>query len=288
MKHAFLIITHGNEQITSKFIKLYDDIDIDFYILVDSKTKNYDFKYVYNSKKNSNIFFLHNIKVYWGDFSLVKAELELLKESTKKEYDYYHLISGCDFPLFSKKEYLKYFNQNKNIEYIDFVDETLFLERVKYFHFFMKYIRSNPLFSKISLLSIKIQKILNINRIRKFDNRIKCGSQWFDITHDFALYLLNNERWINETFKFTNCADEMFLQSVLYNSPFYENNYLNFKSSIIKPRYIDWKRGSPHTFLEKDINELIGIQTSFFARKFDYNENNKVIDDLYEYLDKSE
>ena len=50
MKHAFLIITHGNEQITSKFIKLYDDIDIDFYILVDSKTKNYDFKYVYNSK----------------------------------------------------------------------------------------------------------------------------------------------------------------------------------------------------------------------------------------------
>lgn len=126
IKHAILVITHDNEFITSNVIKLYDDYNIDFYILVDKKS-DFNFQMFENINKRSKVYFIKKHKVCWGNYSQIAAELLLLKEATKKRYDYYHLISGCDLPLFSKDEFLNFFIENNGVEFVDFVDEKKYL-----------------------------------------------------------------------------------------------------------------------------------------------------------------
>ena len=66
MKHAILIATHNNEEITKQFLSLYDDENIDFYIHVDKKAKHFKHELFYGICKKSHIYFTKRINVYWG------------------------------------------------------------------------------------------------------------------------------------------------------------------------------------------------------------------------------
>ena len=134
---------------------------------------------------------------------------------------------------------------------------------------------------------MKLQKLFGINRIKKESKEFQFGANWFSITHEFAQYVVSQEQWIKKRFAMTTCADEIFLQTVLVNSPFkkelsdkaFEGDY----SSCL--RHIDWKRGNPYTFRNSDFEELISAK-ELFARKFDWNLDKEIIYRLKKYLDK--
>lgn len=299
MKHAILIATHNNEEITKQFLSLYDDENIDFYIHVDKKAKYFKHELFYDICKKSHIYFTKRINVYWGTYSQIKCELLLLKSSICRNYDYYHLISGCDIPLLTKNDFLNVFEENKGKEFVEFSPHRIAIEndvvsRVKYYYVLQNSIRnSNPLirkpqtFIRESLLSI--QKKLNVNRCKNI--QFSYGSNWFDITHHFAKYVLEHESWIHKHFHSTCCADELFLQTLLEQSKFVENNYYNeepIKRRIQLGRFVDWQRGNPYTFRENDFNDIIKINTSFFIRKFNYYTDSVIVDKLFDRLRERE
>ena len=88
-------------------------------------------------------------------------------------------------------------------------------------------------------------------------------------------------------YRSTCCADEMFLQTIIVNSPFadtlppyaFEND---FRACC---RYIDWERGTPYTFGNNDYEELIHTGPDYlFARKFDYSAAPEVVDRLFRHF----
>lgn len=95
------------------------------------------------------------------------------------------------------------------------------------------------------------------------------GLTWWNITNDFAEYVLKeiktNPEYIS-FFKTTLIPDEMFMQTILANSP-YKNRLVNDDK-----RYIVWNweiNGThPLTIEEKDFQTLISGE-DHFARKFD-------------------
>ena len=96
MKHAMLMTINNNIEILKLFIELFDDKRYDFYILIDKKadiSKEDMFKL---SSKNSKIIFLPKRNIFWGGYSQIDAYLELLEESSKNNYDYYHFFQGSD------------------------------------------------------------------------------------------------------------------------------------------------------------------------------------------------
>lgn len=82
-------------------------------------------------------------------------------------------------------------------------------------------------------------------------------------------------------------CDEMFLQTIVYNSSFkdklYDKDYDD--SCLGNQRYIDWKRGTPYTFRNEDFEELIN-SNCLFARKFNEKIDCKIIDRLSECVNK--
>lgn len=297
MRHAILITTHDNVEISKNLLSLYDDKNIDFYFLIDKKAKSYNEEVLKDICKKSNVYFVPKINIYWGSFSQIQAEYILLENAVKKSYDYYHLISGCDIPLYTKNEFFDFFEQNKGKEFVEYspkeiAEKNKVQDRVKYYYVFMESVREKSAIKRkpktfLREFFLKLQRLLKIDRTK--GKEFQYGSNWFDITDDFAKYVLKNKPWVIKHFKKTCCADELFLQTLLFNSPFYSNNYycLNEKNRILqRNRYTDWTRGQPYTFKKEDYNEIINIKESLFIRKFNYKNDAEIVNKLFDWLRK--
>ena len=124
-----------------------------------------------------------------------------------------------------------------------------------------------------------IQRVLNVNRLDKLGiKKVGKGSQWFSITHEFALYILKEENLIENMIKYSDCADEIFLQTLFLKK--YNIKDFNQYSNL---RYIDWNRGKPYTFKEEDYNQIMHGKY-MFARKFDEKVDNEIILKIYNKL----
>ncbi len=290
-KDAYLILAHKMDYTFDTLIELLDDEKNDIYIHMDKKNKFFEEEPIRNRIKKSNVFFVNRVKCNWGGFSLVKAELNLLKESTKKNYRYYHLISGQDLPLKSQNEIYSFFEENYGKQFIGFQEEKFkFQKRVKYYYPFQE-ILGRKAFKTVhgKLMSKPILKLQDLFKIYRNKNiNFQKGTQWISITDQFAKYIVNKEQEIDKVFKNTYCSDEIVIQTLFINSEFkndlYSNKYNDQKNTI--KRYIDWNRGTPYVWKKEDFDELIN-SGALFARKFDESIDKDIIVQIKNYIKNS-
>jgi len=293
-KHAYLIMAHNEIYILKKLLMLIDNKHNDIYLHIDSKAKDFDIESLKNVVKKSDLYFVERQNVDWTAHSQILCELSLLKEATSKnKYSYYHLLSGVDLLIKDSEEIYNYFEKNKEVEKIAFGNLEGIgqeeLERIKYYHLLNKnYRHKNRIIRKFSTiihhLGISVQKKLKVNRLKKVDMEIRKGANWFSITDDLARYVLDKSKDVIKIFKHSCCADELFLQTIVYNSEF--RNKINNESTdehLMAKRCIDWKRGFPYTYTIEDFDELMNSD-ALFARKFSTKVDKEIIDKIYKTL----
>lgn len=296
MRHAFLILAHSNYWQLKQLFSLLDSENHDLYIHIDKRSKDFNIELFSDMPLKANIFIFQRYKVYWGDFSIVEAELFLLGKAYENHYDYYHIISGSDLPLKSNNEMDIFFERNKGYEFIDLQAQKSDYEihrRIQFFYLLRKYRKIsnnnaiNVIFVTLSRCSLALQIALHIDRAKKLDWTVKYGSQWCSITDGFVKEVLKNRDKIKSMFKFTNCSDELFIQTVAYNSKYRDNIYhSSFDEVYDNMRLIDWKRrntNSPYTFRDEDYDELIHSE-ALIARKFSEDVDKDIIKKIVSYV----
>ena len=241
---------------------------------------------VYHTKV-SKIFTYKKISVRWADYSQVKCELYLLEKAVKNNYSYYHLISGVDFPLKTAREIHSFFEKNNGKEFVHIQSYNIPESKkdwLKYYYVFRKLSRDNIFFKMLEKISLKLQYLFGVNRLKKNTIRISTGANWFSITHKFAIYVLKEIDKYAIMFRNTRSSDEIFMQTILVNSEFINNRYSNkYNDMLSNMRYIDWKRGNPYTFVSNDYDLLINSEL-MFARKFSENKDYEIVKLLFNYL----
>lgn len=281
-RHAYIILAHGEFELLSILLASIDDPRNDIYIHIDAKSKGYDLVSLKNSVKYAKVDICSEIKVNWGGYSIAKAYMLLFEMATSTYHSYYHVISGADLPLLTQNEIHELLSVPE-YEYIHFTADPMpveFLERVDYYHFFQEYVKYTHVgifFKILEKTSIFIQKIL---RIHRFDGSytLQKGCNWVSLTHECVRYILSQKDFIDNTFKYSYIADEMFIQTVVVNSPYMERVWKKSYSDDMKDalRFIDWNRGLPYTFTNEDYDELVG-SGCLFARKFSLNKDHEII-----------
>lgn len=126
---------------------------------------------------------------------------------------------------------------------------------------------------------------MQINRVKNLDWIIKYGSNWVSITDDLVTVILKKQDKITHLFSYTNCADELFIQTVAYNCGFKKRIYQPEFNQTANLRFIDWSRGKNgnlYTFQLSDKDMLIpkrgGKQNkNLFARKFSESVDKEII-----------
>ena len=268
---AILVYAHKNKEQVQRLINALKNENVDIYVHADKK-------FLVDKFENATMI-KNRYDVRWGDPSIINSIISSLKEIRKnKIYDYYILLSGQDYPIISMDKVVKFLNDNKGKEFIEFKkvgtgkNEWNVNNRYTYYHFY-----NNDFLDKVSR---------HIYNKRSFiSNWIPYGGAlWWTLTDSAIKYIIEtyeNLKLYNKI-KGTLCMDEIIFQSILCNS--------KFKDKIVNKayRYIDWSdhiagknNGNQNTLGVKDYDKIVS-SGDFFARKFDINTDAKILDMLDE------
>lgn len=274
MKHAYLIIAHNEWEVLNLLLRMLDDERNDIYLHIDKKVrlipqlvecKNAGFQLL--SERND---------VRWGDFSQVQTEMLLFETAySHGPYAYYHLLSGVDLPLKSQDEIHAFFNQNQGKEFVGFFQgkyhEDDVMRKVSRYYVLMQWNKRCPFLPKWKIMVgqllrhslLALQKLMGIRR--KMDKDYRKGHQWVSLTNDAVKMLLDNRQWMERRMRNVNTPDEIFIQTLIWNSDFRQHLYSEGYDGNM--RFIDWQRGEPYCWQDADLDELLA-SPYMFARKF--------------------
>ena len=283
-KHAFLIMSHHRMDILVELLKSLDDKRCDIYIHIDKKCQ----EQLCIQLNYSKIYFVKPMDVRWGDYSQIKCELMLLREANKRQsYEYYHLITGASFPIKNNNYIYEFFEQNKGYEFIGFDNAQNYSERIAYYYWFTKIGKPNKrldyLKIRIRNMVIGIQKKISFSRIKDTNLVIKKGLAYWSITDECANYILNNDKLIKKLFKYSFCGDEVFVQTLVYNSNFkkhifsYDNEFKGCLCFTTWDESIGEREG--HCFLSGDYKNIAASEC-LFALKFDGSDGIELINKI--------
>ncbi len=267
MKHAVLITIYKDLFFIKKIIEYFDK-DFTFYIHIDRKSKeNYAFFELYE-----NVKIFRKYRIEWGGSNHLKAIIYLLDQaSSDDEFDYYHLITGSDYPIQTLDSFKRFFENCNNqnfIEYFPLPRKTWVneggLARLKYFWI------GNNIFdirkkSKITFMLLKIQRKIGLNRtFRFFEGALYGGGTYWSLSKDAIDVIkpyIRNSRFIH-AFMFSHCAEELFFQTILIN------NHVKCNNNSL--RFMVWEglAESPKVLDETDYQQLIS-SNCVWARKLD-------------------
>lgn len=295
-KHAYMIIAHNQFELLEKLILALDDERNVIFVHIDAKVKNFDFEHFSHLTHYSKVIFTDNrINITWGDSSQVQCEMLLLKTAVKyndpqNPFTYYHLISGVDLPIKTNDYIHHFFDKNNGKEFVHFTADTVSdssVTRIKYYHFFRK---KRNLFNKIiAQIALKSEVLLKVNRLKNKNIAVQKGCNWFSITGDFAAYIVDHLSEYEKLFRWSYCADEVFIQTLLVNSDFKNNLYMPECNNDHRAcmRLIDWRRGNPYVWRISDLEEIL-TSDCIFARKFDLNADSKIVDAILNSIKQTE
>jgi hypothetical protein len=273
MRHAYLIIAHHQADLLRTALRLLDDERNDIFIHVDERSTGLDEADLAGSVQRAGLFFTERTRVNWGGYSMINAEMLLLRAAVERGgYSYVHLLSGVDLPLKTQEEIHLFFERHDGTEFVHFADDLDISYRVKYYYPFQE-LRgrgTSRWLDRLQRLGVALQDRAGIDRIGPSGPAPRFGACWFSITGGLAQYLVDRAPEIRRTYRMSVCCDEIFLQTMVADSPFagavHQGGESGPQSGAL--RHIDWSRGDPYTFRSSDYEELIG-SPRLFARKFD-------------------
>lgn len=286
-RHAYLIMAHNEFKVLNILLQLLDDKRNDIYLHIDKKVSAVP---SLPNVVNARLCVLskrHN--VHWGDITQIKTEMALYKEAySHGPYQYYHLLSGVDLPIKSQDEIHNFFNTHNGKEFIGFFQgkyhEEDTLRKVSRYYLFMGYNKRNkktsyPLRLLATVIRHSLLRLQDMAHLyRKQEIIFKKGHQWVSLTENAIKYLLEKERFILKRFKYMQCPDEIYKQSILYSSPLRNNIFSLTDDKLGCMRAIDWTRGEPYCWQDSDWEELKNCEY-LFARKI-YSSQEKLINNI--------
>lgn len=288
MNHAFLIQAHKSPELLRRILLRLEKENHYFFINIDKKVKNIQWYQEY-IKDIKNIELISYMNVMHGGFSQVKCTMMQLQYANSQtiDFQYYHTISGQDYPCVSMETFDAFFEDNdRSYMMLDTVEEADEWKQNKYPHrldhwYFMD-VFNKPWMCKIHLAGIIRRLIYWVPR-KKFDqNLIWGGWNWFSLHEDVVRFITdffdNNQSFIKRFYN-TTSSDELVFSSIIY--PYVDVLKIEKRNSL---RYIDWNPKREYSTLplildERDYDDIVS-NGAFFCRKVDAEQSKRLLEML--------
>lgn len=292
-KHACLILVHTQPAQVRTLLSLLDDPRNDIYVHIDRKAP-FGAEALDGCCVRSTVHFIEpRISIHWGGSNMMLATLALLRAATATPHAYYHLFSGQDLPIKDQDTIHAFFAAHAGQEFLQFwPSDPSETRRATSFCLFPESAGVLPAKIANKLVRGVMKPFGGINR----DLDLRLSSSWFSITDACARYVVSREAWLKKRFVHTMMPDEVFIGTVVWDSPFRERIFDDSihlereedKRTLLAGnlRLIDWARGStlhPWVFREEDWDLLVG-SPCLWARKFDRRVDARIIERLEKQL----
>ena len=265
-RHAYLIIAYAQPLMLQRLIEAIDDERNDIFVHIDKKA-SFDGSSL--NTRHSTLHVYRSIDARWGDVSLVKVELLLMEAALKQDsYSYLHLLSDSDYPIKSQDYIHAACERLAGHEFIGFSEPSPNELKVKIqrYHLFPEDFRNRHLYKHILRKGWLTMQSLTGYR-RHASMTFRKGHQWWSVTGGFALYVCQHREAILNTYHHTFCPDEVFIQSLCWDSPFKYNIDNAADEFIGCRRYIKWTDNTIEPITKDDIPSMVA-SPCWFGRKF--------------------
>lgn len=210
------------------------------------------------------------IAVHWGDWSQVRAVLNSLAEIVEDvpEFDKVVFISAQDFPLLSNEALQQALDAARGSELLECAaigpDGWACQERYQYFY----WPRGGRIAKTAGKVLLRAMRALGLRRKMAAGMRPYGGSCWWALSRpciEMLLARVRSEPSLERYFRTVACPDEMFIQTLVMDSPFaakvVSNNF----------RYIRWPDSGARNPKILDAGDFEDISRSgaHFCRKID-------------------
>ena len=297
MKQAILLIAYKEMRQIKEMIDFFNE-DYSFYIHVDKKS-SISKKEIDDLLENKRVVFIgRKYRVNWGGTNYLKTILFLVNEALKStEPEYFHLISGQDFPIKSCFEIKKFLEENRGKEFLEVSElhqdnewntfawsEGGGVDRLLYYYLYDVF--NVKLRYRHTLVLKLVQWQWRLGLRRKLPEKFPTlygGSAFWTLSRQCLQhtsdYVTNNPFYLKR-FAFTYVPDEIFFQTIILNSP--------FKKNVVNDnlRFIVWENrngNNPANLDERDFENIIQ-SNKLFARKFQHPVSEKLLARLKSYL----
>src|SRR5258708_10071003 len=195
MKHGVLIIAHQYLDHLTDLIKTFDQ-DFYIYLHIDKRSK-FSRAAISSLREIPNVKFVsQELKVNWGGMNHLNCILLLCKEALKRnDLDYFHVISGQDYPI-KGLDFIKNFFENNPGDYLDYFEvlnsecEAEWLNRLLYYGFY-EYVNSRSfLGNKILNGLILLQKKLGFSRALP-NIKLYGGNGWWSLSRASVKHVMD-------------------------------------------------------------------------------------------------
>ncbi len=240
-----MIMSHDNFSVLIEILKGLDHERNDIFLHIDSKVEKFPISEIKEAIKKGRLFFVKRMSVSWGGYSQIACELLLMDEAIKTDHHkYYHLITGATYPIKSIESILDFFDNHEGFEFIGYDNSKDYSSRVKRYNVFNEVGKSTTktdefksfIRNKFRGLQKKIGYVYGPAKNIEF----KKGFVYWSLTEEAIKNALSKKEKIEKTFKHSFCGDELFMQTIVFNSIFrekifdYENEY-NSCQRYVKP-----------------------------------------------------
>ena len=253
-----------------------------FYVHVDGKSKPEVVEGFFAlSRKYPDVKVYSRYRVNWGGNNHLKAILLLVEEALKDGMGYCHLITGQDYPLKSPEALLA--EGERQVNYLDSVKlprsdwKDGGYDRLHYYNLFDLFNGRTRWGRRIIHYIVAIQRIVSFKRRIPMELPWYGGMTYWSLTREcleYAMgYAAEHPRFM-KAFDHSFCAEEIFFQTVLMNSP--------FRDSIVNDdrRFIVWEfrdGNNPATLDERDYDSATA-SPAFFMRKVAYPQSERLVE----------
>ena len=286
MKQAYLIMTHHRPDLLTELLKALDDARNDIFLHIDSKARNLDWNLHVQKAK---LYFIPSMSVNWGGYSQIECEYRLLKAALQKgQHGYYHLLTGATYPIKSQDYINSYLEKHYGTEYVGYDEKKDYSFRVRYKYLFCEEGKISGIEGKIKYklrdYYIRFQKVIGVDYFKKFSMACKKGCAYWSITQEFAQYVVNYESLVKKMLANSISGDEVFVQTLLYNSCFRDkaNSLTDEWDGCMREfawEHITKCKDSGHNFHFNHLDYLLNSD-KWFALKFEGADGIELISEL--------
>ncbi|HNW96923.1 MAG TPA: beta-1,6-N-acetylglucosaminyltransferase [Bacteroidales bacterium] len=281
MKHGILITAYKNLEQLIEIVNFFDE-NFKFYIHIDRKSKP-DKEIIQKLNTIKKVKFITSkFKINWGGRNHLLSILLLAKEALRNpDLEYFHLISGQDFPIKNTSYFINFFNTYKGKDFLEYtkmpanewnnrgLDRSGGMDRINYYNFYDVFNERKK--QKWISFFIKLQQKINFKRpVSKQIPQFYLGSTWWSLSKETLTFVIDytgKNKYLIKRLKHTFCSEEIYFQTVIMNSD-YSKKVINDNL-----RYIDWESGLRYGSIPAilDITDLDKINSSdkLFARKIE-------------------
>jgi hypothetical protein len=284
IKIAYIITAHHHPEQLFRLINRLDSEGVSFLIHI-----NKNMEEMYRTCRETladrqNCIFVKRVPLWWGDFGMVRALLNSIKEICERalDVDFVINLSGQDYPIKTNekiKEILAQYVGHQLMEYFPLPCKTWGENggrfRYERFHFWV-------FGRRFRFVPSRLDWLLRYKRQLPYSLTPYGGSAWWCFSKECIDYLNNfahskQGMEVCAFFKHTIGSSEIFFQTVILNSPL-ANTVINREMSEI-----NWTRAAsrPNVWTKDDIGQLKDSGL-LFARKFDPVECAEILDLLDE------